>query len=212
MRFADHLLAMCASLLNNLPACRAAWKHIAEEGDRNERSRAEGFINMWSETSRNSQLLCVIHDVLEILAGLQKEFQCSNLLVFDVPVIQERYVQRLRLMVNGPYPGGAEECQLNSLETTQAVADADGVLSKKRRIANHYVTTSHRSYSAIRQEIVMTLSNFLDERLNPEQNKLLDDLSHIFQANTPTDMIHLGRSIIEQLFGISSERFYRQLH
>jgi hypothetical protein len=204
VRFADHMLAMCASLLNNLPACRIAWKDIAENGDRQERSRAVGFIKMWCEPSRNSQLLCVIHDALQILANLHKEFQSSSLLVLEVPVVQERYVQRLRLMVDAPNPGAAEENQLRSLgqsemldtATTHTAANADEVLCKRRRISNLYVTTSQHSYSAIRQEIILTLANFLDERVDPAQNKLLDDFIRIFQATTPTDMINSGRNCL----------------
>ena len=125
-------------------------------------------------------------------------------MLFDVPAIQEHYIQRITLMTDKPYPGGCEE--MNNTVTL-----SDGEASKfhgrgeepplklqKRRVVNSYVTTE-RSYAAIRQEAVLTLKNVLEQRMAFDQSNEIKNLEHIFASQNAEDMATRARYFTEKM-------------
>ena len=117
------------------------------------------------------RIAALMADILHHLACLQKEFQRTDLLLFDIPSIQERYTERLMAMSEKPYNGGWEE-KLGAGPTLDYGNDepmkyaATNTKITKRRCANQFVTMSNWSYDAIRQETVETVKNFLGKRMN----------------------------------------------
>ncbi len=66
-------------------------------------------------------------------------------------------------------------------------------------MTNQYVTLSNRHYLAIRQETVLTLTNFLKQRINTNQNNALRDIYNVFRATKAEDMAMNARPIIENM-------------
>lgn len=58
-----------------------------------------------------------------------------------------------------------------------------------------------RIWPAVRKEIVLAFVNFLDERLNIEENNIIAQFSSFLHATTATEMINSGRSLVEAIFG-----------
>ena len=176
VRFAEHIFAMCKSVISNMDGMMKTWEEISSgKEDRYDKAQATGFMKMWDSSGQQFKLTCVMLDLLHILATLQKEFQQTDLLVFEVPKIHERFIQRKNMVESKPYPGGFEE--KNASHDSQADVDADG---RGRRTTNQFVSLSNRKFSAIRQECVLTLQNFLAERINSTQREEIAELSGIF--------------------------------
>jgi hypothetical protein len=159
--------------------------NCSNDSDRPERQLATGFLKMWQPHGLQHRLSYLMMDVLYHLAGLQKEFQKSELLIFDVPVIQDRFVARLKMMESGPYPGGKEECISSSHEP-----EVNHVRF------NSYVTMSSRSFCAIRQEVICGLLNFLERRMTADQTQLLSNMKLMFEATDANEMIARGRNVL----------------
>jgi hypothetical protein len=75
--------------------------------------------------------------LLQILMTLQKEFQRSALTVLDVMPLRDRFLVRLKLMENAPYPLGAE---VQVMAPVDMENDASPPVAKRRK-ANSFMTT-----------------------------------------------------------------------
>ena len=110
VRFAEHIHAMCAALLNNLPACNTHWKSIIDgPDDKKVKAQASGYLKQWEKDGEQLRLTALMADILHHFACMQKEFQKTDLLIFDVRDIQARYLARISEMLEKPYPGEWEE-------------------------------------------------------------------------------------------------------
>lgn len=221
VRFAEHLRAMCGSLLNNMPACNALWQQMCDNpDDKKIQSQAAGYLKQWKKDGQQYKLTALMIDILHHLACLQKEFQKSDILLFDVPEVQSRYLARITEMIDAPYPGGWEEKLINSIvpvpvsmreaneqptdqltfHASQEDGSSESAATKRRRTGvNKYVTSSERSYHAIRTEIVQTTQNFLKERVNSEISSSVQQIAAFFLACTPREMATKGRALLKQL-------------
>lgn len=66
---------------------------------------------------------------------------------------------------------------------------------------NKYVTTTSREDSAVRLEVVQSAINFLDQRMNIEEDYTFNNLKAILDAKSPTELITAGRDVVNQIFG-----------
>ena len=92
VRFAEHVRDMCSSLLDNLPACIETWKEYSKDISETSaiRKQADGYLKMWEKSSQQFRLTALMSDLLHQMACLQKDFQKCDLLVFDIPNIQDQ--------------------------------------------------------------------------------------------------------------------------
>lgn len=79
VRMAEHLLQMCSAFMSNFNACVCVWKDMENDGDRDEKSKAKGFLYTWSKAGINFKLTLMLLDLLRILYNMQKRFQEDQL-------------------------------------------------------------------------------------------------------------------------------------
>lgn len=206
VRFAEHVRDMCSSLLGNLPACMEAWKEcsVNEKETSAIRKQADGYLQLWNIKEQQFRLTTLMSDLLHHMACLQKEFQKCDLMLFEVPAIQDQYIQRISIMTDKPYPGGCEEMNntFPDIEATRSheseSCEEPPVKLQKRRVVNSYVSTK-RSYAAIRQEAVLTLKNVLEQRMAIDQNHEIKNLQQIFESQNAEDMATRAGRFVEKM-------------
>lgn len=94
VRFAEHIHDMCSCMLVNYQACIATWDELSVSADEvPARRQADGYPKMWERDGIQYRLTSLMTDLLHHLSCLQKEFQRADLLLFDVPEIQDRYIR-----------------------------------------------------------------------------------------------------------------------
>ena len=94
---------------------------------------------MWHQTEQQLKLTCVMMDILHHMTNLQKEFQKSNLFLFEVPQIHKRYIAKISFMENGVYPGEFEDSHVT--EDPIQTEDEQSQPQRPRRVGviNAYV-------------------------------------------------------------------------
>jgi hypothetical protein len=164
------------------------------------------MLKMWEVGGQQHQLTTLMADLLHHLACLQKEFQRTDLLLFELPDIQNDYVQRFTMMIDSPYPGGLEERfypdERSDSDTTIATwPDGNEPPPKraKRCAPNQFVTLSSRSFSAIKQETVLSLKTFLERRMDQGMTNSTKELSAVFSATSAKEMAIKAISIMKKL-------------
>ncbi|CAB3999235.1 Hypothetical predicted protein [Paramuricea clavata] len=99
-------------------------------------------------------------------------------------------MQKLVLMKNKPYPGGQEEQHQKRLS---GGADAE---SEQRRTTHSLVTTFRRGKEPIRVEVIASSENFLNTRLNDEQNEVVRQMIEIITATTAIEFINASLPLL----------------
>ena len=66
---------------------------------------------------------------------------------------------------------------------------------------NKYVTTTSREDSAVRLEVVQSTINFLDQRMNIEEDDTINNFKATLDAKSTTELITAGRDVVSQIFG-----------
>jgi len=143
---------------------------------------------------------------------LQKILQTTALILPDVLTARDSAMRKLNIIKSGPLLGGQEERLLNMSCSTQMDIrenerddEADERISDtcndKRNVPNQYVTTGRRQWLAAREEVVLSFINFLNVRLNIEDDKTISQMTVLLKANTITDVIDAGCPLVESLFG-----------
>jgi hypothetical protein len=118
VRFAEHLQALVKAALHNLSACRRAWRILKDDADLapQEKAKAEGFLNVWSEGSVQMKLRALMYDICDIYYCLQAGPQRDNLIIPDVLTLRDAAIRKLDVVLKGSMPGGKEEHILASSE------------------------------------------------------------------------------------------------
>lgn len=198
VRFAEHLHQCCRAILTNIEACQKVWKMIVSSGgDRRDVARATGMLKKWQAGGQIFRLTTLMHDISGVMSRLQKTLQRSELILPDVMQARDSALMQLQLMADGPLPGGKEEQSAES-----AVADdcSETGTSGHRQVVNANVPSS-RSYSAVRNDTVQSVVNFLGERLDIEQEELVAIMLRLVKADSARDFIRAGTELTRGLFG-----------
>ena len=110
------------------------------------------------------------NDLCAIFQRIQKIFERSDLILPDIITARGAAIRNLIIMKEMPVPGGKEEHYLKNLELS-------GEETKSvRRTNNQFVTSMRRSDDAVRVEIVQSAINFLNERMNIEEDGTIHNL------------------------------------
>ena len=158
---------------------------------------AQGFLDKWKHDGQQFWLTTLMFDLCKIFKNLQKIFQKSHLILLDIITARDAAVENLKVMNEIPIPGGREEKCRGNFEEVSSPTNS----RQKRNIMNKYVTTTHRNDMAVRTEIVQSAINFLDERMNLENDGTLKNLMKILDAKSSTELITASRDLASQLFG-----------
>jgi len=188
VRFAQHQVALIDAVLSNMPGCLNVWAKMDEVGDRKEKAEARGFLKTWRD--RQGWLTELMGDILEVYQTLQKQLQRDDLVLCDLLTCKDSALRKLQLMQNGPYPGKREAKSQFNITDVQ-----DG-----RAAVNSLVSTNHQNIQAIRVETVQAAYNFLNERIDNEQNAILKTMKDLLLTQNMTEFITTGLPWCVRLF------------
>ena len=169
VRFAEHTLNVLKAVLNNLEAAKQVWTKMCSaeiHAEKIEKRMAQGFLDKWKHDGQQFWLTTLMFDLCKIFKNLQKIFHKSHLILLDIITARDAAVENLKVMNEIPIPGGREEKCRGNFEEVSSPTNS----RQKRNIMNKYVTTTHRNDMAVRTEIVQLAINFLDERMNLEND------------------------------------------
>lgn len=225
IRLVDHLNHLISTTLHNLPGCRIVWETISQDEARNssQSREAEGFLEIWQAKSTQIWLTGLMGDITSNYSTLQKKLQLGNLIMPDVITCRDQTERKLQLMSEDPFPGGLEAAILeeanesgenDGLETVSIDVDVYCISAdrSKRSTPNSLVTIFRRTSSAIRTEIVMSAINFLNERLDVEQEAVVKSMSGILKASSPKTLITAAKPLVEGLFPESLADFSKSVY
>lgn len=225
VRFVEHLINLGEVVWNNLSCMKIHWEAIVNNTDatRTEKAQAQGFSKKWADNGRQQQLTALMMDLLKHLETLQKDGQRAAITIPDIELSKATILQRLTIMENQLYPGGYEE----KLEQSQQCATDSNANSKeeegdsqnfdfnvdielpstspppprkKRRVFNSLVP-SERIWSAVRNEIVLSCKEFLAQRINVDQEAIVNHMNEFLDGRTAVKVIEAARSHVGSLFG-----------
>ena len=140
-------------------------------------------------------------DVCNIFKNLQKVFQKSNLILLSVVSARDAAIIKLNVLKEMPLPGGKEETYLKELENCTVETDDSCERSQRMNARHKFVTTTNKEDSAVRLEVVQSAINFLDQRMNIEEDDTINNLKAILDAKSPTELITASRALVTQIFG-----------
>ena len=197
MRFAEHTLNLLNAVLHNLEAAEKMFQKISGTltSESNERSMVQGLLSKWKTGSQQLWLAVVMFDLYAIFQRIQKIFERSDLILPDIITARGATIRNLIIMKEMPVPGGKEEHYLKNLEL-------NGEENKSlRQTNNQFVTSMRRSDDAVRVEIVQSAINFLNERMNIEEDGTIHNLKQVLESKSAKEFIVSSRDLISQMFG-----------
>lgn len=106
-------------------------------------------------------------------------------------------IVNLNVLKEMPVPGGEEDRYLNDL--TEKDIEEGG--ARRTGQAHRFVTSMNTEDGAVRIEIIQSAINFLDERMNIEEDRTINSLMKILDANSTVKFITASRGLVSQIFG-----------
>ena len=198
VRFAEHTLNLLNAVLHNLEAAEKMFQKMISgtvTSERNERSMVQGLLSKWKAGSQQLWLTVVMYDLCAIFQRIQKIFERSDLILPDIITARGAAIRNLIIMKEMPVPGGKEEHYLKNLELS-------GEENKSlRQTNNQFVTSMRRSDDAVRIEIEQSAINFLNERMNIEEDGTIHNLKKVLESKPAKEFIVSSRDLISQMFG-----------
>ena len=196
VRMTEFTANLLRVMIRNLPSCLNYWKQRSEDKTETDadRNQMRGFLRTWTN-SDHLKLLHVLLDCCEVMERLQKRLQYSFATLQDVAAVKTWAMASLNAMIHSPSVGGHEHCFLSSILTDHDDTEAeDGMwhgfqLTHYRRRqtgrAHLFTSTSSRSFDAVRHEVIMSLINFIDSRL--DSGDVMDFLPVLFNPRCWTE-------------------------
>ena len=133
-------------------------------------------------------------DTCSIFNNLQKLFQKSNLILPDVLAAKDSAVEHLKIMKDLSIPGGKGEQNLENRHED----DCDTSV-RKAKTTHQFLSSGSRDSHAIRNEIVESAINFLDQRMNTENDGTMQNLIQILDAKSSKEFILASRELATQI-------------
>ncbi|XP_025413676.1 uncharacterized protein LOC112685865 [Sipha flava] len=171
VRFVQHLIKLSESVWNNLKSIRTHWNSIITNtsGNKTEKSVAKGFLNLWKEGGDQEYYTALMMDILYQFEKLQKEGQKSMTTLCDIETTKTAVLASLDIIKTNCFPGGKEEGLQNlQCDVELEYEDDNDNNIRTRTIRNSYVSTK-RCVLSVKNEIILSSIEFLQQRLNCEQ-------------------------------------------
>lgn len=109
VRFAQHLVNLCKSVLSNLDGCRKHWQKVidAEVGvyPKHDKAKCKGFLRQWKQGGVMEWLTAFMLDVCSVFRYIEKETQKPHIIMPDILRYRNIALQKLSLLSTTPYPG-----------------------------------------------------------------------------------------------------------
>ena len=179
VRFSQHLNNVCIAVLHNQVGCLQHWDNISKsrDYDARERKRADGFIKLWKKDGIQSYITCIVSDVCSVFQALQKHFQKVCIVLPDIIKHRDIALPKLRSMLGTPCAGGrSEETWVKENGALDADQFGQSVESSRQAKRTHTLIGGYhreRPFTTIRNEIINAAINFLEQRLDNEQEGIM---------------------------------------
>lgn len=184
IRFAEHGESLLKAIIRNLPVCRKVWSSIVEGSSydytRKEKLKATNLLDTWFTNSLQCKLTSFMHDVYSVFTSLQKGLQKSHLILPDVMTLRDAATRKLKVIIDGPTPGGEEERILKMISDKNPM-NLSHLLSS---------TSEQSEYHDIRRRVAQLSESFLSKRLNIEQEKAIQLMKNVLTAKSCATLIH----------------------
>ena len=198
VQFAEHTLNLLNAVLHNLEAAEKMFRKMISgtvTSERKERSMAQGFLSKWKAGSQELWLTFVMYDLCAIFQRIQKLFHRSDLILPDEITARDAGIRNLIIMKEMPVPGGKEEHYLQNLELSGEENES------LRQTNSQFATSMRRSNDAVGVEIVQSAINFLNERINIEEDGTINNFKKVLESKSAKEFIVSSRDLISQMFG-----------
>ena len=149
-----------------IDAVLASWRAIMVFCERSEDEQAKGFGKLLSNKD-NLMLMCLLGDVLFLLKVLQKKLQGDDITIVDIVPETKKFITKIDKLQQRPILGGWEDRFSQSYDEENETFFGTVLWQKERRSSrrNLYVSET-RAFSAIKFEVLQSLRNFMETRLN----------------------------------------------
>ena len=198
VRFAEHTLNLLNAVLHNLETAEKMFQKMISgtvTSERNEHSMVQGLLSKWKAGSQQLWLTVVMYNLCAIFQRIQKIFERSDLILPDIIAARGAAIRNLIIMKEMHVPGGKEEHYFKNLELS-------GEENKSlRQTNNQFVTSMRRIDDAVRVENVQSAINFLNERMNIEEDGTIHNLKKVLESIPAKEFIVSSRDLISQMFG-----------
>ena len=145
-------------------------------------------------------------DVVALYSRFQMKLQNDGVLVFDVVRERDKFLARLATAKEKPVVGGWEELFLSTIkEISHEGVESENEWEfhgikletprKRRQCQHHFYVTDSRTIEAVRNEILLSLENFLSERLQTDEWKDLTPLAKL-KVDVSDDEIRTCHKVI----------------
>ena len=135
---------------------------------------------------KTRHLSCFLMDVVMFYSRFQMKLQSDSVLVFDLVKERDKFLARLSTAEEKPVIGGWKELFLSKIkvishegeeskndgEETENEWESHGIKLETRtrtRRQHHLYVTDSRTNEAVRNEILLSLKNFLSEKLQTDE-------------------------------------------
>ena len=167
-----------------LTSIRAILMYLKSSPD----ADAKGYFKNWLNNNR-PHLSCFLMDVVTLYSRFQMKLQSDDVLVFNLVRERDNFLARLAEAKEKPIIGGWEELFLSTVKEIPHQGEESEneweffgmklVAKTKRRRQHHLYVHDSRTIEAVRNEIVLSLENFLSERLQSDEWKDLTPLAKL---------------------------------
>ena len=145
------------------------WRASIQYFENEQGQEARGYLNKWLDKD-NIHLAGITADVLYIYKRFHQAFQDDNILILDIIQKKESILRRLEELKHTPLVGGWEELFLTSLQHVDGQYEFLGkeLNVKDRRGGHNRYVSDKRNIDAVRSEVIQSIINFLNDRLDED--------------------------------------------
>ena len=139
-------------------------------------------------------------DVCSVFQTLQKQLQKVCIVLPDIMKHRDIALLKLRSMLGTPYAGGSEETWVKEngpLDADRSGQPAESLRQAKRK--HTFINGYHRGrpYTTIRNEIINAAINFLEQRLDNEQEGIMKNIVDICGVQSINEFVVASRPLLE---------------
>lgn len=169
VRWAEFVHRLLQVVIHNWPALIHYWKQQQETSHDRE---SPGFLKIWTSVE-TLHLLHFLVDILSSLSRLQQGFQRDDVTIFEVTSQLDLFKKRIEDLQTSQILGGMEERFTENREE-----ESDGTIKfqqipvfhkQKRGKQHHLYVSTDRDVFAIRNEVVLSLRDFVDVRFEVDE-------------------------------------------
>ena len=191
IRFTEFLYEMIDSFLSSWHATALYFeKHSTYK-------EARGFKKLMTDKAK-LQLLCFVCDVLAVFKRYQKIIQDDSITILGVEKKTISVKAQLHSLLEKNLEGGWLEALQSSLGEDGLTLKGVALHEARERRVNHQFVTVTRDHEAIKNEIILSLQEFLTQRFDLDKN-VVEVLKPFAGLKSETDMKKVHSTICSDL-------------